>query len=136
MARPLAGAYLALAVALSGGVRSAAASTADVFGLGSEATALAGAVAARATDFSAAFYNPAGLALGSGGPEVAFGFSGYASRLAVRGQRAGISDPVALELGIRLPIPFGGALAGRVALGFALHMLPDQIVHIVAHTPE
>src|SRR5262245_60274214 len=135
MARPLAGAYLALAVALAGGIRSAAASSADVFGLGSEATALAGAVVARATDFSAAYYNPAGLALGAGAREIAFGFTGYASRLAVRGQRAGITDPVALELGIRLRVPFGGVLADRVALGFALHMLPDQILHVVAHTP-
>src|SRR5215471_12063376 len=81
MARTLAGAYFALAVVLVGGIGSSAASTADVFGLGSQATALAGAVTARATDFSAAFYNPAGLALG-GGREVAFGFTGYASRLA------------------------------------------------------
>ena len=127
---------LPVALALAGDLRGAAASTPDVFGLGSEATALAGAVTARATDFSAAFYNPAGLSAGPGTREVALGLTGYASRLAVRGQRARITDPLGFELGVRLPVPLGGRLQGRVVLGLALHMLPDQIVHIVAHTPE
>src|SRR5438105_2944188 len=64
----------------------AEASTPDVFGLGSESTALAGAVTARATDFSAAYYNPAGLALGGDLRTAAFGFAGYASRLKIGGQ--------------------------------------------------
>ena len=38
---------------------SAAASEPEVFGLGSEESAVAGASAARAHDFSAAYYDPA-----------------------------------------------------------------------------
>src|SRR5262245_41759135 len=50
-----------VAVALA--ATTARASTADVFGLGSEESAVAGASAARVHDFSAAHYDPAGLTL-------------------------------------------------------------------------
>jgi long-chain fatty acid transport protein len=131
MTRPLAACLLALALCAP-----ARASTPDVFGFGSESTSLAGAVTACASDFSAAFYNPAGLALAGAARTVAFGVTGYTSELSIRGARQSISDPLGFELGVRAPVPLGGALRDRIAVGFALHMLPDQIVRVIAHTPE
>src|SRR5262249_26541671 len=132
MARPL---HRALALVFFAGAGAARASTPDVFGLGSASTALAGAVSARATDFSAAFYNPAGLALAGPEREVSFGVTSYTSRLRLRGQDAPMTDPTGYEIGLRAPLPLGGALAGRLAFGLALHLVPDEIVRVVAHVP-
>src|SRR5262249_19283419 len=132
MARPLLWCVLAIAFCHA---RPASASTPDVFGFGSESTSLAGAVTACAADFSAAFYNPAGLALAGSARSVAFGVTGYTSQLAIRGQHQTIRDPLGFELGVRAPVPLGGELRERIAIGFALHMLPDQIVRVIAHTP-
>src|SRR5262245_24034238 len=131
MARPLAWSLLALTLCAP-----ARASTPDVFGFGSESTSLAGAVTACASDFSAVFYNPAGLALAGSARTVAFGMTGYTSQLSIRGERQTISDPLAFELGVRAPVPIGGALRDRFAVGLGLHLLPDQIVRVLAHTPD
>src|SRR5436305_1662892 len=122
----LAAALVLLAAALPL-ARPARASTADVFGLGSESTALAGAVTARATGFDAAFYNPAGLTAGRG-YEAALGFAAAGSQLQSRGRTTDLSDPFGLELGLRLPVPLGGVLTDRLTLGLALHFLPDQVL--------
>jgi hypothetical protein len=106
-----------------------------VFGLGSTSSALAGAVTARVDDFAAAFYNPAGLVFGTGEGEVSLGFTGYGSRLSVGGRTMDIADPVAFELGVRVPLPLGGILRDRLAFGFALHMLPEEILRVLARAP-
>ena len=58
----------------------ASASEPEVFGLGSEESAVAGASAARVHDFSAGYYNPAGLTLARRA-EASFGVIGFGSAL-------------------------------------------------------
>ncbi|HEY2749181.1 MAG TPA: hypothetical protein VGL86_31405 [Polyangia bacterium] len=128
-------ALTALALAV-GAATKAAASEPEVFGLGSEESAVAGASAARVHDFSAAYYDPAGLTLAHR-PEASFGVVGFGSALPLPGGGTfHMSDRVGLLVGAATPVPFTGVLADRIYLGIALHMLPDAIVRVIAHTPD
>ncbi|HZS40497.1 MAG TPA: hypothetical protein VFF06_26880 [Polyangia bacterium] len=117
----------------------ARASAADAFGLGSEESSVCGASAARVHDFSAGYYNPAGL-VGATRPEASLGVLGFGSQLRIRNggfeRTAPISDPVGIVLGAATPIPFGGALADRVYVGIALYIVPGSIVHVISHAPD
>ncbi|HEY3352972.1 MAG TPA: hypothetical protein VGQ83_06965, partial [Polyangia bacterium] len=124
---------LALFVVLAAG--EAYGSPADVFGLGPRASAQAGAVTASASDFSAVYYNPAGLAF-SGATEVGAGVLGFGSGLSVRGQPAGIADPAALMVGGRLVVPLGGPLERRLFVGIALTVPPTSILRIISRYPQ
>ena len=127
------GVALALVGALAG---QAEASVADVFGLGSEESAVAGASAARVHDFSAAYYDPAGLTLAAR-PEGSVGLLGFGARLPLPdGRTFHMTDRVGILVGAATPIPFGGVLAGRLYLGLALHVVPDTLVRVIAHTPD
>ena len=115
---------------------SAAASEPELFGLGSEEAAVAGASAARVHDFSAGYYDPAGLTLARR-PEASVGVIGFGSSLPMPdGSRFHMSDRLGILVGGATPIPFTGALADRVYVGIALHLLPDSILRVVAHTPD
>jgi long-subunit fatty acid transport protein len=112
------------------------ASAPEVIGLGSSESALAGASAARVHDFSAGFYDPAGLTLVRK-PEVSIGVVGFLSSLKLAGPRTmPISDPLGIVVGGATPVPLRGWLEGRVFVGLALYLLPSSIVRVVAHTPE
>jgi long-chain fatty acid transport protein len=128
---------LTLALALR--ARPAAASAADVFGLGSAETGVAGASAARVRDFSAGYYDPAAL-VGVRAPEASFGLLGFGSSLRVRASDgehgAPMTDPVGILIGAATPVPFTGVLADRLFVGLALYLLPDSIVRVIAHAPE
>lgn len=126
-----------VALALVGALAvPARASVGDVFGLGSEESAVAGASAARVHDFSAGYYDPAGLTLARR-PEGSLGVLVFGSRLPLPGGgNFHMSDNVGVLIGAATPVPFVGALADRIYLGVALHLLPDTIVRVVAHTPD
>lgn len=127
------GVVLALVGALAGPAR---ASVADVFGLGSEESAVAGASAARVHDFSAAYYDPAGLTLALR-PEGSIGLVGFGANLPLPdGRSFHMTDHVGVLVGAATPVPFVGALADRIYIGIALHVLPDTIVRVIAHTPD
>jgi hypothetical protein len=114
----------------------AEASVADVLGLGSEESAVAGASAARVHDFSAAYYDPAGLTLAHR-PEATIGLVGFGSQLPLPGGgHFHMTDRLGILVGAATPIPFGGVLAGRLWIGLALHTLPDTVVHVIARTPD
>ncbi len=109
------------------------ASTADVFGFGSEESAVCGASTARVHDFSAAFYNPAGFtAIRSAEATIGF-FAGGATLQATSLPRFHLSDSVALVVGGGAPIPFGGVLQDRIYFGIALSILPDKLLRLSAH---
>src|SRR5262249_47458120 len=133
MLRPLVCASIALSSTVALG------SVPDVFGLGSTESALCGASSARVHDFSAAHYNPAGLTLVEG-PEATLGVLGFGSSLTPRpsgGERTmPIVDPIGIVAGGATPIPFGGALAGRLYVGLALYIVPEELVRVIAHRPE
>jgi long-chain fatty acid transport protein len=115
---------------------SARASEPEVFGLGSEEAAVAGASAARVHDFSAGYYDPAGLVLARRA-EASVGVVGFGAQLSLpEGRTFHMSDRVGILVGAATPIPFTGVLADRLWIGLALHLLPDSIVRVIAHTPD
>ncbi len=106
----------------------------DVFGLGSEATAQGGAVAASASGFEAVHYNPASLSAGSGN-SVAVGWLGYASQLEIREDTAEIAEPQGLLLGLTRSIAMFGRENG-LRLGAGFYVLPDTIVRVLTTFPD
>jgi long-chain fatty acid transport protein len=135
MTRPASALLVAAAVGALLASRPAAASTAEVYGLGPASSAQAGAVAASVTDFSAVHYNPAGLAFSS---EIAVGagFVGALSGLAIAGQRFPLKNQAGPLVGVRAPLPFGGVLANRLSFGFALHVPPATLLRIISRYPQ
>jgi long-chain fatty acid transport protein len=127
---------LALLLALTSPAR---ASTPEVLGLGSEESALAGASAARVHDFSAGYYDPAGLTQLER-PEVSLGFVGWGSALTIKTlgaeRRQDLSNPMSVLLGAATPVPFGGWLERRIYVGLALGIVPGTLAHIVAHRAD
>ena len=118
--------------------REARASVPDVFGLGSEESAVAGASVARVHDFSSVHYNPAGLTLARR-PEVSLGLGGFISFLHIDGstrRTQPLTDPLLVSIGAATPVPFGGVLADRIYIGIALGLVPGTLVRVISHTPE
>jgi hypothetical protein len=113
--------------------RTASASGADVFGMGSEAIARGGAMTAVSTGHEATFYNPAGLAFGERS-ELSIGYLRILSDLEIQTRRGEqeqkIEDPDLMVLGVALP------LGERVAIGFSSYVLPTTILHVIANSPE
>ncbi len=91
------------------------------YGFGSRATAMGGAVAADVSDFSANYYNPAGLA-DEEGLRLGLGYFWSENLLRINDEDSGVKSSHGFS--------FGLAAAGRVftmplALGLAVH-LPDE----------
>jgi long-chain fatty acid transport protein len=124
---------IVILVALAPG--RAAASPVELFGFGSAHGAQAGTGVATADDFAAVYYNPAGLAAGTG-KQASIGFLGALSNLQVEGRRQPFEDPLGIVVGIAAPAPLGGPLAGRLRVGAGLYLLPGTIGQIVAHYPD
>jgi long-chain fatty acid transport protein len=108
----------------------AAANPLDMFGLGARGPALAGAVSALCDDASAAYYNPAGLALGSRAG-FAVGYSFGVPRLRFDSREAAAETARGVTLGITIPREISGTTA---AFGIALYF-PDQRVVRVRSVP-
>lgn len=107
----------------------------DVFGLTSQRAGQANTGVAAADDASALYYDPAGLVASPGG-ELVLGTLGAYSNLAINGQRVRLADPVGFQLAVRAPLPLGGALADRIAVGVGLHLLPRSVARIIAPAPD
>ncbi len=111
----------AILAGLAVGAREARAHEPWAFGFGSRASAMGGAVSADATDFSANYYNPAGLA-GDTGLRLALGYTYNWQNLRIQGKDSGVDAVRGLVFGFAA----GGKLGGiPIALGIATH-LPDQ----------
>ncbi|HEY3360209.1 MAG TPA: outer membrane protein transport protein [Polyangia bacterium] len=127
-----AGARLALCLIILGAAGEARAwDPLELYGFTARGTGLAGALTAGADDVSAAFYNPAGVALAREA-QVALGWS-YA-RLAVTldGKDAQLLDPHGASIGVALPWQLGEVTA---AFGLGLY-LPDQFVVRLQMVPQ
>ncbi|MFT3772074.1 MAG: hypothetical protein QM820_42250 [Minicystis sp.] len=121
---------LALSLALL--APAARANEADTYGLGSRSTAMGSAVVADATDFSANYYNPAGL-VGARGPSLSIGYVYAWNKLAMNGQDNGVANVHGLVGGLALP----GKLFGvPFAFGVALYMPDAGISRIKALRQE
>lgn len=93
----------------------------EAYGFGSRAAALAGAVSADSSDFSAVAYNPAGLA-GAKGLSIGAGYTANFHELSTNGADNDVADARGVVAGVVAPGRVGGL---PVALGVALH-LPDK----------
>jgi long-chain fatty acid transport protein len=102
----------------------------ELFGFGARGTALCGALTAGADDATAAFYNPAGVALARR-PEVSLGWSYARLALSLDRQDARLLDPHGLSLGIALPWHRRDFTA---AFGLGLY-LPDQFAARIQLVP-
>ena len=103
----------------------------DVFGFGSRQAAMGNAVSADVNDFSACYYNPAGLALARG-LEVSVGYLRADHFLYFNGKDSGV-DPVKGTVG-------GAVVPGKVygvpfAFGVAFH-IPDNWLTRVRALPQ
>ncbi|MCE9576110.1 MAG: outer membrane protein transport protein [Deltaproteobacteria bacterium] len=113
----------------------AVASPVEVFGFGSRHAAMAGTGVASTDDFAAVYYNPAGLAVGTG-TSASFGVQGAVSNLSIDDRRQALTDPVGVVLGLVAPAPLGGPLANRLRLGLGMYILPTSIARVRAHFPD
>ncbi|HEX3344658.1 MAG TPA: outer membrane protein transport protein [Polyangiaceae bacterium] len=100
----------------------------DAFGFGSRETAMGGAVAADVSDFSASYYNPAGLAKARGF-EMSIGYFRADHFLQMNGSSSGV-DPVKGVVG-------GAVVPGKVyglpfAVGVGLHLPDDRLTRVRA----
>jgi long-chain fatty acid transport protein len=125
----------ALAAALAAVPAPASANPVEVFGFGSAAAAQAGVGAALADDFTAVYYNPAGLAAGEG-RQAGFGAQAAVSNLRVEDQRQPLTDAAGAVVGLAAPAPLGGPLAGRLRLGLGMYVLPGQVAQVRARYPD
>src|SRR5262249_37907490 len=46
------------------------------------------------------------------------------------------TDPVGVVIGAASPLPLGGVMRNRLYVGIALYIVPDEVVRVIAHTPE
>ena len=117
--RDLLGAALAALLAVRPAL--ALANEADAYGLGSRATAMGGAVAADAADFSGNYYNPAAL-VGARGPSLSLGYVYAWNHLTTNGQDNAVANVHGIVGGLALP---GTLLGVPFAFGVGLY-LPDS----------
>jgi hypothetical protein len=115
---------LAIAVTLLAG--SARANPLDLFGIGGRWPALAGAAAALADDASAAYYNPAGLALGAR-PTFLAGYRVGVPRLNFDGRLAPVEAARGVNLGLSIPREVEGT---TLSFGVALYFPDQRVVRI------
>ena len=104
------------------------ASVPDAYGFGSRSSAMAGAVAADASDFSAGYYNPAGLTEAPG-VEVDVGYMWVVQSLSVNGQDNGVDDVHGIVGGVVAP---GSILGLPFAFNVAVHLPDDGLSFIKA----
>lgn len=131
--RPLAPALALLAAAPFASIAPAAASVPDLFGYGARGQALAGAIVSDPRDHAAVYYNPAALAF-EARPGVAFGYQFASFDLRVDDAAQPTRDATATVIGFDLPLPLGGPLAERIAIGGGF-VIPTNSV-LVADIPR
>lgn len=114
----------------------------DAYGFGARATAMGNAHVAAGQDFTAVYYNPAGLA-GAPHPEVGVGLGLVYPSLSIERDRPsdpdGPSDELpAPNLGahLGLVIPLGGRIDDRLALGAGLYLPTIEVTRIDGVDPQ
>jgi len=91
-----------------------------MFGMGARSAALAGAGVADAVGYDATYVNPAGL-VGATHRRLTLGYVYGGYRLRLDGAARPVETTQGLLLGAALPIPFGGVLRDRVAVGLGFY---------------
>lgn len=112
---------VAFVVAACAAPRPALAHEPWTFGFGSRATAMGGAVAADVSDFSASYYNPAGL-VGEDGIRLGFGYFGADQSLSINGEDSGVNSAHGVIFGLAAT---GDVLGLPIGIGIAT-FVPDE----------
>jgi hypothetical protein len=120
-----------LAVAIVLATSAARANPLDTFGFGSRGAAMGDAQAADVSDFSANYYNPAGLVRAKKF-EIALGYFRATQDLYTNGQNNNVDPVSGIVGGLVLP---GKILGIPVAFGLGLH-LPDDRLSRVRSLPQ
>jgi long-chain fatty acid transport protein len=121
------------------GETSAHASPEDIYGWGARSSAMGGTGAAWASSSDAAYVNPALLSRVRQN-ELVIGFSGATFDLHADG--AGLPGRVSevpakgYSIGVAVPIPFGGILEDRIAVGLAGYTPTDVLSRVDLLYPE
>lgn len=117
----------ALALGACGALHSgsARASIPDLFGFGARSTGMAGTGVAVADDVSAVWANPAGLSRGRE-RTLTLGYSGvlydlYTRRAMAPSSAFSVDNARGITIGVLAPLPFGGPLRDRLALGIGFY---------------
>lgn len=116
------------------GASSVRASTPDLFGLGPRPAALAGGGVADGDGWDQTYTNPAGL-VDARRRRLSIGYLGARYDLHLDGAPRDVTPTNGILLGAVLPIPFGGVLRGRVALGLGFYFPTDLITRARAPFP-
>lgn len=113
-------------------VRDARASEPNVVGMGARSPGMGGTGAADTTGFESAYVNPAGLVvLGKRVFNVGYVLGNFDLTLDKRDYK--IEAPTGLLLGANVPLPLGGVLRDRLAIGLGFY-LPSNVI-AKAHAP-
>lgn len=121
----------ACALALLLAAAPAAANPLDAFGFGARSVAMGGAVTSLADDFSANYYNPAGLARGRR-LRLEFGYIYADPALTLNDADLNVDASRAFQGGVVMP---GEVLGRRLAVSLGLH-LPDERVARLRALPQ
>lgn len=125
---------LIVSLASAAAVGVAHASPVDLFGFGARGQGMAGAIGATATGIESVYYNPAGLAYDDRPTfSLAYQFGALDLRYRVGDSggltRADALDTPALSIGFGVPLPFGGILKDRLAIGLGF-VIPQTSIFI------
>lgn len=120
---------VAVSALLMAAAADARASAWELFGFGPEGIASVSARASSATDGSAAFYNPGGLAFGRGSSMELSGL-GALSLLDAQGLRQQIRDPVGGNAAIDADVPLRGPLEGKLRVGVGVYSPPSHLMRL------
>jgi long-chain fatty acid transport protein len=104
----------------------------DAYGFGPRGAAMASAAAADATDFSANYYNPAGL-VGASDVSLSLGYFGADNRLMINGRDNDVADPHGLSGGLVAP---GKVFGIPFAFGVATYIPDDGLSRVEALRQE
>ncbi|CAN5211470.1 hypothetical protein BH09MYX1_BH09MYX1_58410 [soil metagenome] len=122
--------------------RVAHASPEDIFGYGPRSSAMGGTTTAVSDDYEATYGNPALLSRIQRA-RLVIGLSSATYDLHAKGEglpgRISVLPAVGSVIGVDLPLPFGGILEKRLALGFAFYTPSDVIIRgriLYPETPQ
>lgn len=126
---------LALLASLLASPGSAWASHPDLYGLGAESIAHAGAGVADLSSMGAVFTNPAGIAFAERS-SLSLGLNYTASALSANGQTHALPDPVGVTAGAVIRFGGGSWIARSVTLGLGAYVLPNTLAHLTTGYPD
>ncbi len=102
------------------------------FGFGSRATAMGGAVSADVNDFSASYYNPAGLT-GEKGVRIGFGYFSADQNLTINGKDSGVNSAHGVIFGLAAT---GDLFGLPIGIGIATFVPDEGLSRITALRQE